>query len=39
MRLMAQDYVTLRNAQIEAEPARKYHGELLAHAAGKQGQN
>ena len=35
MRVMAQDYISLRNAQAETGPAREYHGELLALASGK----
>jgi hypothetical protein len=35
MRVMADDFVKTRNAQADAEPAREYHGALVAFAAGK----
>jgi hypothetical protein len=34
MRVAADEYVRLLNARADAEPARKYHRELLAFAAG-----
>lgn len=35
MRVLAQDYINLRNAQVEVGLARDYHDGLLAFAAGK----
>lgn len=35
MRVMADDFVRLRNAQADVEPARKYYSDLLAFAAGR----
>jgi hypothetical protein len=35
MRVLAQQYINMRNADIKVEEARKYHGELLAIAGGK----
>jgi hypothetical protein len=37
VRLLAEDYVKSRNAHIDVEPAKEYHGKLLAFAAGKRG--
>lgn len=34
MRVAADDYIRLRNAHADIEPAREYHGALLAFAAG-----
>ena len=36
MRVMAQQYINLRNAPIEVEKATEYHGKLLALAGGRQ---
>ena len=35
MRVLAQDYINMRNSQAEVGLARDYHEELLAFAAGK----
>jgi hypothetical protein len=35
MRVMAQDYVSRRNANIAVEQAREYHGQLTAYATGE----
>lgn len=35
MRVMAQDYISRRNAGIESEKAIEYHGKLKSLAAGK----
>lgn len=35
VRMMAHDYINLRNAQAADGLARNYHDELLAFAAGK----
>jgi hypothetical protein len=32
MRVLADDYINVRNAQIEVGPATKYHDGLLAQA-------
>jgi hypothetical protein len=34
-RVMAQDFINLRNAQADTEPASKYHNDMLTYAAGK----
>jgi hypothetical protein len=35
MRVMAQDYISRRNASIDGEKAIQYHGKLMSLAAGK----
>lgn len=37
MRLMAEDYIKLRNANAAVGPATEYHNALRALAAGKEG--
>lgn len=35
MRVMAQQYINLRNADIKVEEAREYHRKLLDRASGE----
>jgi hypothetical protein len=34
MRVMADDFIRLRNAHADVDPAREYHSKLLDFAAG-----